>query len=162
MTSSSVFQMSSTAWRQLTTALSKCTRIWSMFPSVWICVSTGCSMYMTRKFLLFLIEIQLLNEIQSYKICNFLKCIFLLFSYSCPHFSPCCSPLPLPTPAPKDNPHPVVFDHGSFVHIPCLIFPLLHPVIPLLPPLFSLSVYFQILYPVEIYMLIVENEWLSK
>lgn len=43
------FQMSSTVWQQLMMVLNKCIRIWSTFHSVWICVSTGCSMCMTRK-----------------------------------------------------------------------------------------------------------------
>ena len=52
------------------------------------------------------------------------------FSYSCPHYSPCCSPLPCPTPPPKGNPYPIVLNYGSFVHVPWLAPSPFYPIIP--------------------------------
>ena len=51
----------------------------------------------------------------------------LSFSYSCPHYSPCCSPLPCPTSAPKDNPYPTVLDHGFLAST--LVFLKLHALV---------------------------------
>ena len=47
--------------------------------------------------------------------------IFLLFNYSCPHFSPITLPWPTHPPPPTFSPYPhIVFVHESFLHAPWL------------------------------------------
>ena len=67
-------------------------------------------------------------------------CGFLLFIYSCPHFSLITLPRPSHPWPPTFNPFPIIFDHGSFIHVPWLDPSPLFPIIPLLSPLWLLLV----------------------
>ena len=49
-----------------------------------------------------------------------LKKILLLFSYSCPHLSHMALPCPTHPSTSPFNPHPIVFVHGSSIHVPGL------------------------------------------
>ena len=71
---------------------------------------------------------------------SFFSYFLLLFHYSCPHFSPITLPRPTHPWPPTFNPFPIIFDHGSFIHVPWLDPSPLFPIIPLLSPLWLLLV----------------------
>ena len=65
--------------------------------------------------------------------------LFIVFQFVV-HLSPHCSPLPHASPIGTVSLPPIVHTHESSIHVPLLDSPLLSPVIPFPPPLWSLSV----------------------